>query len=956
MRLAVRTRRQRHVISDGRRAMIVLLAVPFLCGCSIVMAGAIRFQATTYRAELGADAVWRSLVESETGRSLLAADQKTPFAYAQVDGKNYSASWARRDADRLILGFNTVDTQLEYTIEQADHWITFRLDRILGTRPQRVTLLRIGVALTEHVGLRLGGAWDERTAVLVRGVNRQTLCRPIARATSTELTASAQDEPGPKLEGATASLLVSSTFELTAVLARFADAYGLPTNTTDAGVASKDTDAARGSYWFLSFAESEVDRVIECCRQTGFRQVMLNSGAWCTSPGHYLFNTTRYPDGVESLKRSVDRLHAEGILVGMHCFASKVSKRDPYVTPVPDRRFLVDRTAMLAENLSAGTTTIRTSTDLSQWPGSPAARQKVWEGTVEKHQEVVIDDEIIQYESIGPDGRWDTFLGCSRAAWGTKADTHRAETECRHFAVDGCINGYIIDQETDLLDEATDRLAEIFNTCGFDMVYFDGCEDVDRRRYDYYASNFQAVAMSKFQKRPVIHKGGGFHHNLWHSFTSSATIDQYPGTYLAYLRAGGTIDQWPTCKDHIDRTVRRVIACHDDRIPGELGWFGINPADGEYDGLQYDEVEYLMCKSLAYDAPISLQTSFARMEQHPLTDDILRLIQHYEALRHHQYGRSPIPGLKRLSDHDIEQLKIPGRDFLVDTTLRDAPMAVEMTPVAVADDDVRAWLGSSGDASILRLWHSRGRAGTLNLLADTCVVTGGVLDNDWQTSEHYDANAGRTAIPVDRRCRQFNIRGVSIETLRKAMQTAEFTMRPPRRVWVQATEFTSCSGAMATGSAVGVDDPDAIGDFVVCTGKIDRSPPYPSFCEYRVRIPEAGLWTLWARVRYPRGSDMSFGFVPGGQEVTLSGQQVIGNCGVNKGHWHWTGRGGGVTTVPPGAPIRLKLAQGEFTFRIYPREGPGTTEANPRLDVICLCEDPDAVPTDSQARDQLKPQ
>ena len=172
--------------------------------------------------------------------------------------------------------------------------------------------------------------------------------------------------------------------------------------TTADGVASKDTDRARGSYWFLSFAENEVDQVIECCRKTGFRQVMINSGAWCTSSGHYLFNTARYPDGIESLKRTVDRLHAEGILVGMHCFASKVSKRDPYVTPVPDRRFLVDRTAVLAEDLSADSTMVRTSTDLSQWPGSPVARQKVWEGTVEKHQEVVIDDEIIQYECDRP--------------------------------------------------------------------------------------------------------------------------------------------------------------------------------------------------------------------------------------------------------------------------------------------------------------------------------------------------------------------------------------------------------------------------------------------------------------------------------------------------------------------------------------------------------------------------
>ena len=62
--------------------------------------------------------------------------------------------------------------------------------------------------------------------------------------------------------------------------------------------------------------------------------------------------------------------------------------------------------------------------DLSQWPGSPVCKQKVWEGHVSKHQEVIIDDEIIRYESIGPEGKWNTFLGCQRGAWGTRAAAH----------------------------------------------------------------------------------------------------------------------------------------------------------------------------------------------------------------------------------------------------------------------------------------------------------------------------------------------------------------------------------------------------------------------------------------------------------------------------------------------------------------------------------------------------
>ncbi len=943
----------------SRFGLIPCLLFGLLCLGSRLSAENITFQTKSCRADLGNDALWQSLVEPQTGRSLLSADRKTPIATLQLNGKTCTANSARCEADRLILGFDNSDTRLEYTFEQADDWITFRLDRISGSRPQRITFLRIGVALTEHVGSCLNGAWDEQTAVILRGANRQALCRPVRRPGSTELTAEAQDEPGPKLEGTAASLLVVPTPEVPTVLARHAIQYSQPTNTAADGHASKDLSLARGSYWFLSFAENQVDQVIEYCRKSGFHQVMIDSGAWCTSSGHYLFNTTRYSDGIESLRRTVTRLHDAGILVGMHCFASKVSKIDPYVTPIPDRRFLVDLTAVLADGLSADSTTVGTSSDLSQWPGCPVARQKVWEGGVDKHREVVIDDEILQYESIGPEGAWNTFLGCRRGAWGTKPARHVANTQCRHLAVDGCINGYIVDQETDLLDEVTDRLAQVFNTCSFDMVYFDGCEDVDRRRFDYYAANFQAMAMSKFKHRPLIHKGGGFHHNLWHSFTSSATIDQYPGTYLAYLRDGGTIDQWPTCKDHIDRTAERVVACHDDMIPGELGWFGINPADGEYDGLQYDEVEYLLCKSLAYDAPISLQTGFARMEQHSLTEDILGLVKHYEALRHHQYGRIPIPDLKKLSQNDLEVLKTTGKDYLVDTELWDAPMPLAMARVSLTDNDVRAYLGSAGDAVLLRIWHARGRDGILpldtSLLSDSVTVTERVQNADSASIVHHTSADGRFSIPVDRCYRSFDLHGISLQSVEKALQAASFAVRPPHRIWIQATGFAGSAGAMAKGSAAGVEDPGAIGDFIVCTGKIDRSAENPSYCEYRVQIPKKGVWTLWARVRYPRGGDMSFGFVPVGEEVTLDGNQVIGNCGMNDSLWHWTGRGGGVTTVPPGAPIRLKLDEGEFAFRVYPREGPGTAQTNPRLDVICLCEAPDDTPTDNDAKKDLQP-
>jgi hypothetical protein len=70
--------------------------------------------------------------------------------------------------------------------------------------------------------------------------------------------------------------------------------------------------------------------------------------------------------------------------------------------------------------------------------------------------------------------------------------------------------------------------------------------------------------------------------------------------------------------------------------------------------------------------------------------------------------------------------------------------------------------------------------------------------------------------------------------------------------------------------------------------------------------------------------------------------------------WHWTGTGGGVTSVPPGKPIQLTLPAGPFTFLLYGREGPGTPDTNPRIDGFCLTEDPGYVPTDADAREALK--
>ncbi len=920
--------------------VVVLALIP----CWRASGAEIALENGRFRAVLGDDAVWRSLVDKASGNDYCAAEEAVAMAAVRVEGITRVADRASLDGERLVVGFAGCDTQLVYAVETADDWITLWLVEVAGPRPSHATLVRVGVTITERGGSRMNAAWNDDYAVCLRGANLQTRGTQSRSSGHRLLQATTQDFPDPKLEGAAAALVAAPTAEVEPILRRLAEAYDLVRNADPHGVPSRKLPIARQSYWFLSFAEDEVDRVVDYCRRAGFRQVMLSSGAWCKTVGHFTFHESRYPDGVESLRRTVARLHENGILVGMHTFASKVSKTDAYVTPVPSRGFWVDMTARLAADVDAEAASIRMEDDLSQWPGSPVCKRKVWEGHVSKHQEVILDDEIVRYESIGPEGEWNTFLGCERGAWGTNASGHAAGTEGRHYGVDGCINGYILDQEAPLFQETTSRLAHVFNYCDFDMVYFDGSEDVDRRRFHYFSSNAHAVPMRKFEKRPVIHMGGGRTHGLWHSFTRYGTIDQYPGTYLAYINAGGTIRDWPTCKDHIDRTVQRVVRAEEEMMPAELGWFGIGPKSGNYDGLQFDEIEYLLCKSMAYNAPISLQTSFRRMEAHPLTPDLLTLVRAYEQTR--LAGRAPAATCQRLKE--------PGQDFvMLPETLTgegERPTFVEVQEMAevAGTHDVRSFVGSWGDGAIATLWHYLGKDGKLHVEADGLRA----FDVDG-AAVPVETRDGRSDVPVDHRRLLLHFAGKSTDAVSELLSTATLELRKPVVIWLQAEDYRDRVGAMTTGKEAGVEEPGALGDVVLSPGPIDRSGATPCYCEYRVPIPREARWTLWARVRYPTGGDMSFGLVRPDEEPTLTGAQVLGNCGVNEKAWHWTGRGGGVTTLPPGTPITFSLEPGEFVFRIYPREGNGTKAGNPRLDCLCLAEDPAYRPTDADAKAAL---
>ena len=879
------------------------------------------------------EGLWQSL-QGPDGVELCVADVHMPFAQVNTAKGSAPCSGAKLAEGKLILSFAKTGTELTYDVTPAPHWIVFKLAGVAGEPPTSLTLCQLTANLTEHVARRLNAAYDARRAVCLLAANSQVDCGASRPKEGAVLRVTTQDAPGPQVEGAACALIICPIEQFKPILREASHAFGLLTNEDAQGLPVKEGEFRRGSYWFITVGEQDLDEVIRYCKLTGFKQVMMGSGSWCRTVGHYTFAENRFKDEA-ALKAFVDKLHANGIKVGMHCFASKVSKTDAYVTPVPDRRFWVDRRDMLAADVTADATEITAKGDLREWAGSPVAKQKLWEGGVDKHREVILDDEIIQYASIGPDGVWNTFQGCKRGAWGTKAAAHQAGTDARHYGVDGCINGYIIDQETTLLDETTTRLASIFNNCGFDMIYFDGGEDVDRTRFNYYVSNFQATLMRKITKRPIIHMGTIMTHLLWHSFARSSTVDVYLATLHGAIQAGAQIDKWPTVRDHINKSVAYMLSVGEDLMPGELGWFGIWPKQKNTDGLQLDEIEYLMCKSLGYDVPISLETGFGQMESHPLTPGILEIVRLYEDLRMN----------RRVDDATRRQLGEKDKDFAVILDGK-ARRFVPVTPLEsiAGGTALRGEIGPYDAGSVATLWHYAREADIVLALNPRQTR---VLDLEGKPVP-FEAQGDKLKLHVASR-RLALISALPVEQLQSALAQAEAVHRPIQRLWIQA-ETGKLVGEMALGSQAGVKEPGAFGDFVVCTARPDFNEIHEWYAEYRVNIPHRGIWTLWSRVMYPGGGDMSFGLWLPPSPLSLQGGNAIGNCGVGVDRWHWTGRGGGSTSEAPGGPVNLKLERGPLTFRVVAREGRGTAATNPRLDLLLLTDDGEDMPTDEMAQ------
>jgi len=213
------------------------------------------------------------------------------------------------------------------------------------------------------------------------------------------------------------------------------------------------------SYLISSFGEKDVDEMIAYTKRAGL--ISLYHEGPFSSWGHYILDSTAFPNGKAGLKQSVDKAHAAGLHFGVHTLTNFINTNDPYVTPVPDDRLSVTGSAPLTGDIDAQQKEIEVA--------SPEYFSQEKNNTLHT---VKIGKELIRYKSVTATAPY-KLQDCQRGAFGTTASTHKK----------GDIAGKLFDHpyqvffpNLDMQREIARNMANLFNETGVDHFDLDGHE------------------------------------------------------------------------------------------------------------------------------------------------------------------------------------------------------------------------------------------------------------------------------------------------------------------------------------------------------------------------------------------------------------------------------------------------------------------------------------------------
>ena len=579
----------------------------------------------------------------------------SPCGWVRREGKEYPASSAVLNEGRLTLQFAEASVTAVLKVEPRPDFIRLVVESIQGREIESLVFL--------NIPLTLKATPDESFGACAFSLNLITRVDPLP-ALQSELRASCQRKFG--MAGAKAAIVGRPMKDLLAALkAVLTEADEMP-RCKVAGPWAPEVPFNHGSYLFNfgSLTETNVEDWIEMVKDLGFTQIDNHGGsADFFRFGDFTLNSQKWPEGWETYRRIVARLHAAGIGSIFHTYAFFIDKHSKYVAPVPDPRLDAFRTFTLAEEIAPDAKEIRVN--------EATAGMSTITGFFEHNSVVLhIGDELVTFGGVSAEAPW-RFTEVKRGALGTKPAAHGKGVPARHLKE--CFGLFVPNVESSLFEEIAANHAEVVNRGDFDGLYLDaidGCSILRGPDECWYWADKFVFEIQKRLKKPAGMEMSAMWHHFW----------QYRTRWQAW--------------DYPQRGQARFIDLHAAGVNGglllplHLGWWNFQSFDPPQVEPAYPEtIEQLGAKLIGWDAGVSLTGGVdrERLRAMPLFRRDMEVLRACEQLRH----------ARVFDDRAKALLRGPGQEFALSTNALGKPCFrrshAETRTVAAAEPGSHSW-------------------------------------------------------------------------------------------------------------------------------------------------------------------------------------------------------------------------------------------------------------------------
>jgi hypothetical protein len=602
------------------------------------------FKAGRLRVSIDATGRVRSLLDQDATKEYLVDEQPAPLLSIERNHRVVTPVSMTTDGAGSELTITYPGDNAKATIEVGVRatYVTFELKRFAGSPPDRVHWGPFPTSIRGTIGEIVGVVRNDTFAMGIQGLNPKTSAGAAGTQLGSVLKAWSEDRtrerirsigeakkvlvpalagPDATLTGSRIALFGCRPGEALDVLGQIEASEGLPHPMLD-GVWAKLSPKATLSYLIIPFGAANLDEVITIARRAGLKYIYHPNPfrSW----GHFNLDAGSFPEGVESLRRDVERAAGAGIRVGLHTLSNFIQPNDPYVSPVPHPHLARVGSSSLAAAIDEAATTIPVVD-----PTRFRYRQSL--------STAVIAAELVRYDAVSEKAPW-ALLGCTRGAFGTRAGAHPAGADIGKLW-DHPYKVFLPDIQ--LQDEVAARIAQLFNQAGLRQVSFDGLEGCQvTGEGDYAEARFVKRCFDDWREE-VISDSSQLKHYTWHIHTRM----NWGEPWGKAMREG-----MPEYRIRNQEFFRRNL------LPPMLGWFQIQATSAGREAAAVDDVEWALAKCAGFSAGCSWVTDAGTMKALGQADAILRAIREWDRARN----------LNVFSAEQLARLRDPNNEFHLD--------------------------------------------------------------------------------------------------------------------------------------------------------------------------------------------------------------------------------------------------------------------------------------------------